>query len=112
MSITFFPGTGEHDDRPDLNVNQGNGQALLEVLGLWQGEDSMAGSLAARDFAARILTAQALLHLSSDDEGLPAWQEGNWYHGGRRAGYLAERLEILATVARWAAAGSAPVCWG
>lgn len=113
MSITFFPATGAHDDRPDLNVNNANGRTLLDLLGLVPDDQAdLAGACPAADFAARVLLAQGLLPLTGDAEGTPAVQDGRFFYGGRRAGYLADRLAVLDKVAQWAVRHGAEVCWG
>src|SRR5687767_8148484 len=62
-----------------------------------------AGDTAAEDFLGRVLLAQALLDVATDDEHgrLPS-TEANWTTCGRRPGYLADRLADLHTVATWA----------
>lgn len=114
MGVQFFPATGAHDDRPDLDVNVANGRTLLDMLGLIPNDEAeLSGICPAGEFAARVKQAQELLPLTSDAEGTPAVQDGDrWFSGGRRPGYLADRLAVLAKVAQWAARHDAPVCWG
>ncbi len=83
---------------------------LLQILGLPvepEGED-----LGER-FAGRVLIAQALLGVTTDDEhGRPPITEGRFNWGGRRPGALAGHLATLHRVATWAAGRGAWVVWG
>jgi hypothetical protein len=115
MSITF---TTTHGG-PELNVANGNAVDLLQLLGLpvepW-------GEAPAEDFLGRVLMAQALLNVATDDEhGRPAVfdEQGDLFGVtvptvwcGRRPGYLAEKLAELHQIATWAHQFNAAVQWG
>jgi hypothetical protein len=117
MSITFTAAILRDDvldltDRPgvpSLNVNSSNAAELLSLLGLDVEPD---GDVAAEDLLGRVLLAQALLDVATDDEHgrLPA-TEANWTTCGRRPGYLADRLAVLHTIATWARRHDAIVAW-
>jgi hypothetical protein len=116
MSITF---TTTHGG-PELNVANGNAVDLLQLLGL---PAEAWGEAPAEDFLGRVLMAQALLDVATDDEhGRPeVFDEQGDLFGvtvgqviwcGRRPGYLAERLAELHQIAHWANQFSAEVQWG
>lgn len=112
MSVTFFPLTGEHDDRPDLNVANANARVLLDLLDIvLEDEHDLYGEMDANDFRARVVLAQARIAVSGEDEGTHDIVEGRFVTCGRRAGYLADRLEALTAVAAWAIDRRAKVCW-
>jgi|SRR5690554_982993 len=106
MSITFAPATG---NGPRLNVSNGNAAELLQLLGLPQ---QVEGTIPPENFLGRVLLAQALLSTATVDAlGLPETREGNWVSGGRRPGYLAEKLTVLHQIATWAVEHHQPVDW-
>ncbi|MDG4792066.1 hypothetical protein O7626_40330 [Micromonospora sp. WMMD1102] len=107
MSITFAPATV---GGPTVNMANGNAAQVLDLLGL---TNDGCGELAAEDFLGRVLLAQALSDVATDDtRGLPARIEGtNWIDCGRRPGYLAERLTQLHEIASWARERNAVVMW-
>jgi hypothetical protein len=108
MSITI---TAAQDGAPQVDMHNGNAADVLDLLGIcWDGD---LGEAPAEDFLGRVLLAQALLDVARDDqEGTPALHEGRWHVGGRRPGYLAERLTELHDVADWAARAGVAVVWG
>lgn len=120
MSITFAPAVATvlGDElvahvltSEGVNVNSRNGADLLALLGLEF--DGDFGGTTAEDFLGRVLLAQALLDVATDDvHGRPVVTEYRWTTGGRRPGYLAEKLAELHDVAQWAAAHHAEVQWG
>ncbi|MEV5211283.1 hypothetical protein AB0K35_27805 [Micromonospora sp. NPDC053740] len=107
MSITFAPAiTGA----PEVNMANGNAAQILDLLGYTFDGDWADAS--AEDFLGRVLIAQALLPVATDDaNGLPAVQERNWTDCGRRPGYLADRLTDLHRLATWAVDNQAAVEW-
>jgi len=76
-----------------------------------------AGDVDPADFDGRILLARGLLDVATDDEhGVPVvdYQEPGrvrWVECGRRPGYLAEKLDVLAAVAADAKANGGLVVW-
>lgn len=108
MSITIAPAI---PGGPEVNMANGNARQVLDLLGVtWDGDWD---EVPAEDFLGRVLIAQALLPVATDDEhGRPAVQERNWTECGRRPGYLAERLAELHEVATWAVEHQAAVTWG
>ena len=116
MSITFTTATLDQDGvlvpgRPEgLNVHNGNAVDLLQLLGL---PVEAEGECLAEDFLGRVLIAQGLLDITTDDEhGRPSVAEGRWVWGGRRPGALAGHLATLHQIATWAADRGARVVWG
>ena len=112
MSISFF--TPGEDAPEEVNLANGNAAQILHLLDLPNGEWEMGGEAPAEDFLGRILIAQALLNVFTDDEhGRPAVTDGRFTSGGQRPGYLAERLAELAEVATWATLhGEGVIYWG
>lgn len=107
MSVTFAPAI---EGAPEVNMANGNAAQILDLLGL--DFDGDWGETRADDFLGRVLIAQALLTVATDDaHGLPAVQERNWTDCGRRPGYLAERLTDLHRLATWAVDNQAAVTW-
>lgn len=105
MSITFHTPLGG----PELNVANGNAVDLFELLGLPVEE---WGEAPAEDLLGRLLIAQALLDVASDDEhGRPDVTDGRHTFCGRRPGYLADRLAELQKIATWAHQHHVPVVW-
>jgi hypothetical protein len=108
MSITFAPALV---GGPMVNMANGNAAQVFDLLGLTY--DGDFGEIAAEDFLGRVLLAQALTDVVTDDtRGLPARIEGaKWIDCGRRPGYLAERLTELHEIACWAHERNAVVVW-
>jgi hypothetical protein len=107
MSITI---TADQNGAPQVNMHNGNAATVLDLLGItWDGD---LGEATAEDFLGRVLLAQALLDVTTDDQGFPALDEGRWHSGGRRPGYLAGQLDDLHTLADWAARAGVAVVWG
>ncbi len=108
MSITFAPALV---GGPTVNMADGNAAQVIDLLGLTYDGDYV--ERAAEDFLGRVLLAQALSEVATDDtRGLPARIEGgNWIDCGRRPGYLAERLTELHEIATWAHERNAVVIW-
>jgi hypothetical protein len=105
MSITFAA-----DGTDGINMHNRNAAELLDLLGLTDDPD---GEVPAQDLLGRVLLAQTLLDVATDDEhGLPDVQDGRWFEGGRQPGYLAGRLAELHQLATWAAQHGADVWWG
>ena len=127
MSITFtaLPADADQPGLPELTVGTANAYALLRLLGLMPPdgrqinvfgltvvEGAGEGELDAADFLGRVLLAQALLDAGSTDAvGEPAYSVGNVTYCGRRPGYLAEKLGILADIAAWAVQHQAMMRW-
>ncbi|ROO82595.1 hypothetical protein EDD29_0076 [Actinocorallia herbida] len=112
MSISFF--TPGEDAPEEVNLANGNAARVLHLLGLPCGEWEMGGEATAEDFLGRILIAQALLDVATDDEhGRPDVTDGRFFFGGQRPGYLADRLAELEEVATWATRhGEDVIYWG
>lgn len=115
MSVTFTaynPTTEEFvsdSEELEVNVSNANAATLLEVLGLDTIE--LMGAESAEGFLGRVLMASAV---SPEDAGIPAHVAvGNprWIEGGRRPGYIQERLEQLRTLAEFARSGQAQITW-
>lgn len=107
MSITFAPTAA---GAPSVNMTNGNAAQVLDLLGL--DFDGNWGETSAEDFLGRVLIAQALLTVATDDaHGLPAVEDRNWTDCGRRPGYLADRLADLRRLATWAIDNQATVAW-
>ncbi len=104
LDLTSRPGV------PELNINGGNAAELFNLLGLEF--DGDFGETPAEDFLGRVLLAQALLDVTTDDgHGRPGHTEGRWTTCGRRPGYLADRLTQLHQLATWAHEHDAVVAW-
>lgn len=107
MSITFAPTTA---GGPEVNMANGNAAQVFDLLGLHF--DGDWGEAPAEDFLGRVLLAQGLLDVATDDErGLPGFREGNWIECGRRPGYMADRLAQLHEIATWAIEHYTAVGW-
>ena len=120
MSVTFTAGTPTvldgytavvtHTGAPELTLANGNAADLLQLLGYPTGDG--CGEADPADFTGRVLVAQALLDVATDDtNGRSEVTDGCWTDGGRRPGYLADRLNLLAGIARWAAEHDGVVVW-
>lgn len=104
LDLTSRPGV------PELNMANGNAAAVFDLLGLEF--DGDVGEAPAEDFLGRVVLAQALLDVTTDDEnGRPGYADGNWTTCGRRPGYLADRLTQLDQIATWAREHDAVVAW-
>jgi hypothetical protein len=109
MSITFFVTAPRG---PELNMANGNAAQVMDLLG-FDRDWHEGGELAAEDLLGRVLFAQALLPVATDDEqGRPEVTDGRWLWCGTRPGYLAGRLAELQELASWAQAHRATVAWG
>lgn len=106
MSTTFTTTLGG----PELNLHNGNTRTVLELLGLPAEEPW--GDAPAEDFLGRVLIAQGLLDVTTDDEhGRPAVTDGRVTYGGRNPGRLAQVLAELQDIASWAHQHHADVTW-
>jgi len=94
---------------PQINMANGNAAALFDLLGLEF--DGDFGEAPAEDFLGRVLLAQAMLDVTTDEHGRPDIEDGRWITCGRRPGYLAERLTHLHEIATWAREHDAVVAW-
>lgn len=99
--------TPEGLEEPSVDMANANAAAVLDVLGL--PVDDMAGEEDAEAFLGRVLLALAVAPASAE---LPTFQEGNVVFGGRRAGYVQERLAQLRGLAETARALGLRVTWG
>ncbi|WP_341719876.1 hypothetical protein QQG74_09320 [Micromonospora sp. FIMYZ51] len=106
MSITITPNAAE---APSINMNGGNAKQVFDLLGLEF--DGDWGNTTGPDFLGRVLLALALLDTTTDGVGRPEAVDGRWIEGGRRPGYLAERLTQLHGLALWAIEHGADVEW-
>lgn len=110
----------EAEERPSLNVANGNAGALLEALGLIH--DGMStdersdvfcgGSVPAEDFLGRVMLAQAVAPVSAEVPAHTVPAPGaRFIECGRSEGYVQDRLVHLREVAEFAAARDIPVEW-
>jgi hypothetical protein len=106
MSINFAAAVA---GGPQVNLANGNAAQVFHLLGLEF--DGDFGEAPGQDFLGRVLLAQALLDASADQGEIPAHQVGRVVEWGRRAGYLADKLADLRTVANWAVRQHAEVVW-
>jgi hypothetical protein len=123
MSITFSAAANHGtyyataDDSPELNMANANAARLLALLGFTHEDDYYGGVVDAQDFLGRILIAQAMLDVATDDaHGRPTVEDTGsggmvWIECGVEPGYLAERLAILQDIATWAQGRSLRVAW-
>ena len=97
-------------ERPEVDVSRSNAVPLLHALGYGElpEHEQLAGQASAEEFRGRVLTALALAPI---DEGLPAEQNGRYFEGGRRRGYLQARLLRLHELADWCADHRRSVHW-
>lgn len=95
---------------PEINLASGNAADLLGLLG-YDIEDGF-GETSADDFTGRVLLAQALLDVTTDDEhGRGDMADECWTDCGRRPGYLAGMLNLLEVIACWAVEHDAVIVW-
>jgi hypothetical protein len=98
MSVQFrlYRGSEQLTDLDTLvDMSDSNAGRVLDALGY--GTGAMDHFDGAEPFLGRVLIA---LGLEPADEGVPAHQDGpRWTEGGRRPGYLQERLEDLRALA-------------
>lgn len=106
MSITI---TASATGSPKVNMANGNAKQVFDLLGLTF--DGDWGTTTGPDFLGRVLLALALIGTTTDGVGRPEVVDGRWTHGGRRPGYLAERLAELHHLASWAIEHGADVDW-
>lgn len=106
-------------ERPDLDdpcFHNAGARDLLALLGYVPDAEEYADMGGAEDavlFTGRALLAVALVDVASaDEEGSPGFWEGATFHGGRSAGYLAERLEMLVELGMRAQEVGSQVVWG
>lgn len=92
---------------PEVNVSNSNARAFLSTIGI-TGDDIYCGEMDGTDFAARILTAEAL---SVGDAGVPAIVEGNMIDCGRPEGYFDNLMIRLTKVADFARENKVMVRW-
>lgn len=118
MSVTFtatkFSGNCYMlvDDSPELNMANANAIHLLELLGYTGEDDYCGGGGEPEDILGRILIAQGLLSVATDDaNGRPTVVDGNNIYFGTAPGYLADRLAILYDIAAWARERCLSVSW-
>lgn len=111
MSITFTPNT-DAPGRPEVNMANGRAETIFDLLGfdpeqMWNGDE-----IPAEDFLGRVLLAQALLDVTTDDEhGTPDVIDGPDVYCGTRPGYFEHRLLELQQLAEWAKREGAAVVW-
>lgn len=101
---------------PELNMSNANAVHLLALLGFTHDEDYHGGVVDAQDFLGRILLAEAMLDVATDDEhGRPSVEHKGGgmtlIECGTEPGYLADRLAILHEVATWAQHRHLKVAW-
>lgn len=92
---------------PEVNVSNANARAFLSTIGI-DGDDVYCGEMDGTDFAARILTAEAL---SVGDAGVPAIVEGNMIDCGRPEGYFDNLMIRMTEVADFARENKVMVRW-
>lgn len=118
MSITFSAAANHGtyyataDGSPELNMANSNAARLLGLLGFTHEDDYYGGVVDAQNLLGRILIAQGLLDVATDDEhGRPTVTDGWMVDCGTPPGYLADRLTILQDIATWAQGRSLRVAW-
>ena len=116
MAVDFSARTGETleflDGVESVQVNLGNGETLLTMLGLWDPagpEGPWVGQCPATEFVARA----ALAELADPGTPTPGFDDGRWHQVGADADHIAMRLGELAELARLAAeaAPAAVITW-
>lgn len=90
-------------------VNMANSRAMDLLMAMDLDPEGLCGGEDAEVFHARVLVALAQ---DRDDAEVPGFRDGNAYYGGRREGYVTERLEQLLEVAEFARAKGLRVTWG
>ena len=90
-------------------VHMCNGRAVEVMMALDLDIEDLCGGEDAETFYARTLIALAQ---DRDDAEVPGFRDGNMYYGGRREGYITERLTELLEVAEFARAKGLTVTWG
>lgn len=114
---------------PELNVSNCNAMTLLDVLGLrpatvdvsaksptsfeelieLAAADDLYGSATAEDMLGRILVAKALV---GEDAGVPSHEAtARIFVGGRRAGYINDRLDQLSDLVQFATQRDRLIHW-
>jgi len=99
-------------DAPEVNMANSNAQSVLLAMDL--DPEGLCGSEDGARFYERVLIALATDRL---DEAVPPMQmnlhdgKASVFYGGRRAGYITERLEQLLQIAEYARDRSLPVVW-
>lgn len=113
------------DPAPETCLHEANAERALEVLGLRTGtpacpqqadadlqdgaEHEASGQMDAEEFLGRVLVAVAL---APADSGADGYWSGRWFHGGRHAGDLQQRLGELRLLAEWCHQRGRQVAWG
>lgn len=109
----------EEQERPQVNMANGNAAALLEALGLLsdamsreERDDAFYGEMSGEDFLGRVMMAQAV---APADAGMPAYEMAGsgarFIECGRPEGYLQDRLSGLREVADFAVEHGVQVQW-
>lgn len=112
MSVTF---SAEHAPE-DLQINMSNTNAfrVCEALGIDLSADNWVGDMPAEAFLGRVLLALAVAPI---DEGMPSYEHPvtgtgpRVIEGGRRPGYLQERLQQLHALGQHAVTVRSEVWW-
>lgn len=97
------------DANPDApEVNMCNSRAVDILLALDLDTEDLCGSEDGATFYARTLIALAQ---DRDDSAVPSFRDGNMVVGGRREGYVTERLTQLLDIADYARGKGLRVTW-
>jgi hypothetical protein len=106
MAVDFSARTGETleflDGVETVQVNLGNGETLLTMLGLCDPaspEGPWVGQCHATEFVARATLAE----MADPGTPTPGFDDGRWHQVGSDADHIAMRLAELAELARIAA---------
>lgn len=111
MSVTF---AAEHaPEHLQINMSNTNAFRVCEALGIDLAADGWVGDMPAEAFLGRVLLALAL---QPDDAGVPSTESQEpggprVIEGGRRAGYIQERLQQLHALAVHATEVYSEVWW-
>ena len=98
------------DANPDApSVNMANSRAVDILIALDLDTEDLCGAEDGATFYARTLIALAQ---DRDEAAVPSFRDGNMVVGGRREGYVTERLTQLLEIADYARAKDLRVVWG
>lgn len=112
MSVTFS--CEEAPEALQINMSNTNACRVCEALGIDLASDDWVGDMPAEAFLGRVLLALAI---SPTDDGMPSYEHQpvgtgpTVIEGGRRPGYLQERLAQLHALGEYAISMRSEVWW-